>query len=128
MRQNSQMAAARGIIQRFLYGYALWSMTIEIDMHQHSHDAAAHHPCPHRFFPKNPHMPQSHMPQLTVEILTHLDVGDVAGATARVEASHNGVELIELLDLLWNTNTPHSKALLSPVLQRLEHLRPALDK
>jgi|GEM_PF-1926395 len=92
-------------------------------MHQHNYVTTTHHPCPRRFLPKNPHMPQ-----LTVEILTHLDAGDVAAATARVEASHNGVELIELLDLLWNTNTPHSKALLAPVLQRLEYLRPTLDK
>jgi len=67
------------------------------------------------------------MPTLTVDILTHLDVGDVAAATAQVQACHDGVELIELLDLLWNTNTPHSKALLTPVLQRLEHLRPAAE-
>jgi len=70
-----------------------------------------------------PHM----SPSLTVDILTLLDAGDVTAATACIATSHSGEQLIELLDLLWNTDTPHSKALIAPVLQRLEQLRPSVD-
>jgi len=70
-----------------------------------------------------PHM----LPSLTVDILTHLDAGDVTAAAACVETSNSGEQLIELLDLLWNTDTPRSKALIAPVLQRLEHLRPTVE-
>ena len=61
---------------------------------------------------------------LTVNVLDRLDTGDTNAAADLVRASDDGVDLIELLEMLWSIDNPRAKPLIAPVLERLGQLRP----
>jgi hypothetical protein len=80
------------------------------------------------FTPRKQNSALTHHPRktmsLTANVLDRLDTADANAAADLVRASDDGVDLIELLEMLWSIDNPRAKPLIAPVLERLGQLRP----